>query len=195
MKILCFDVESNGLYGEGFAVGAVLLGADGKLLNSFKGRAEIGGPIDSWVAQNVLPALSEVPVTHTTVRSLHREFREWFLTVSPGAYVFVDCGYPVETRFLEVVHEENGDLMPKPLLDVSTLLLAAGKDPWHTKRNEYLSELNAPMYHPVGSPHDPFYDAGVSAVCAWKLLQEFEHNRSRTGEFRSEFDECCGRYG
>lgn len=40
--------------------------------------------------------------------------------------------------------------------------------------------MNEPMYCPIGRPHDPFYDAGVGAVCAWALLKTFEIARTQT---------------
>lgn len=53
MKLFVFDVESDGLYGDGFAVGAVVFD-DGKEVARFSGIAEPEKLENDWVKANVL---------------------------------------------------------------------------------------------------------------------------------------------
>jgi len=78
-NILSFDVESNGLHGEGFAVGAVILDRAGTVLARFEGRSAISGDVDPWVAENILPVLDEsgLGVTYASARELRSAFWTW----------------------------------------------------------------------------------------------------------------------
>ena len=59
-KFLCFDLETNGLHGEAFAVGAVVMDANEQVLEQFTGRTKIIGQVDPWVEQNVIPAIKDI---------------------------------------------------------------------------------------------------------------------------------------
>lgn len=172
-KILCFDVESSGLHGEGFAVGAVLLDEDGAEVDTFVGRAPIDGPVDGWVAKNVLPAMAGMPENCANARELRAAFFEWFVARKEGVIVIADCGWPVEARFLAACVDDAPALRgwdgPYPLHDVATLLLAAGMAPTGT----YL-----PDPAPPGQKHHPLYDARCSAQLARRVLAGFWDGRS-----------------
>ncbi len=171
MRLISIDVESNGLHGAGFAVGAVVLDSSGAVLDRFEGRAPIEGPVDKWVEENVLPALSGMEVTFDTSADLRTAFWTWFQKAKSGAIVLADVGCPVETRFLAACIDDARDERawggPYPLHEVATLLLAAGFDP-DVKREEFAAEMIAGR---EVCKHHPAWDAEVSGLCAVKALR------------------------
>ena len=169
MKILLLDVESNGLHGEPFAVGAVIVDTETlTVLDTFEGIAPIVGPLDEYVAEHVQPVVKGLTKFQNT-RRLRNAFWLWFKQVSVDA-VFADVGYPVETRFLQLCQRETEDLWggPYPLHEVATLLLAAGVDP-DVNRAEYADGVLPPGHKYAA--HAPLDDATVSAHCVAKALR------------------------
>lgn len=147
-----FDVESAGLYGEGFAVGYAVVDREGTLLDD----GYFGAPFETvecpkhdhdWVATNVLPHLPEPNCKDPEeVRSrFWSEWVRWRGEATPAA----DVPYPVETAFVRacVLQRPQYQLIaPYPLIDVASVLLAAGDDPIGTYAR-LPSEL--PAHHPT----------------------------------------------
>lgn len=172
-KLLSIDVESNGLHGEAFAVGAVLAQADGTLLDDFQGRCPINGEVDDWVKKNVLKAMKDFHQTHDNARAMRDAFWQWFIAAKQRAdYVMTDNGYPVEARFLIQCQDDDIDNRywdhAFPMLDLSSMLLQAGIKPLAVKQ-QFVAEFIK------GQPilqHNPRFDAWVSALAAikaWRL--------------------------
>jgi hypothetical protein len=177
-RILSFDVEANGLHGEGFAVGAAVIEEDGAVRARFAGRAPIQGEVNPWVAENVLPALAGMEVTHASAAELRAALWAWReakqLEAKAAGITLIevaDIGYPVEARFLAACQDD--DLAgrawggPYPLHEVATLLLAAGVDP-DVNREEYAADA---LVGREVRKHHPAWDAEVSAQCALKALR------------------------
>jgi hypothetical protein len=165
-----FDVEAQGLFGEPFAVGWVVVNQDGHELE----EGFLACPVhfhpeeDAWVIENVLPTLPEVP----DLLNLQKE--EWGYRVDyvncinkyifllcfwnvwtkakqkyPGIMMVTDCPFPVEANFLLRVQQTakfRMDESPYPLVDVASVLLACGKDPT-ASYDRQLDEL--PAHNPV----------------------------------------------
>lgn len=156
-----FDVESIGLHGEGFAVaGGVFIGntiqqgfiASCPLTACCPGKSEDF----VWVRDNV-PMLE---ITHRSPFTLRREFRKHWEHAKwdyPGILMAAECGWPVEANFLSAcaadVCNSNKWEGPYPLVEISSIMLAAGMDPMATY-DRLPSEL------PV---HNPMADACQSA--------------------------------
>lgn len=166
-----FDVESVGLRGEGFAAAWWVVDRRGRHVASdcyhcAPEKAQ-GAPEDlEWVRANVtLPPQSQ-NVHHP--RHVRSEFwRAWEHAKSRGATLWADCNWPVETNFLEacIVDEPTrAESAPYPFLDLSGVLLAAGKNPigsfGRTKE-----EMPA---------HNPLNDARQSARVLIETLRELE---------------------
>ncbi len=86
----------------------------------------------------------------------------------------VECGWPVEARFLAACIDEDPDRAsdgPYPLLEISTMMQAAGMDPMATYKRKP-EELPA---------HDPRGDARLSA----RLLRIARNNLESMGERKS----------
>lgn len=170
--ILSIDVESNGLQGEAFAVGAVLIRADGTKLDDFLGRAPIVGEVDKWVKKNVLPSMKEVAEDYPTARDMRNAFWAWYRVAKDQAdYVLVDNGYPVEARFLIACQSDEIDDRywdhPFPLLDLSSMLIQVGVKPLAI-RTEFVADRLDPQ---MGRRHEPRTDAWVSALAAIKAWE------------------------
>jgi len=152
-QIFVFDVESNWLHGEGFAVGAVVR-ANGKITAEFCGRVELGEH-NSWVEKNVLPNIQDLPV-YNSLGELRRAFWK-FLQDNKSCKIFADVGWPVGANFLSACIAQEEESGPYPLHDVATLLLSRGIDP-DTSREELCEELPK-----SGAKHSPLWDAEVSS--------------------------------
>ena len=165
-QIFSFDVESNGLLGQAFAVGAVIVDLHGTLLHEFIGRCPIEGEVAAWVKENVLPKLLDVPVKYNSLTSLQNAFWHYLQAHKEKSIIAADFGYPVEAKFL--LECQLADLpsrkwhAPYPLHEVGTLLLAAGIDP-DINREEY-AEI-------TGLKHNPLHDAYAAALCTLKALR------------------------
>lgn len=156
---IVFDVESVGLHGEGFAVGAVVLDLEGNQHEQvefscppYAARGSSEG--FNWVANNC-PKLRK---THQSPRQVRAAFwRFWLVWQAKSAVLVADCAWPVEARFLldcvgdkPLEREWRG---PYPLLDLACFLVAKGKDPLE-KRERKPNEM---------PEHSPLADALQSA--------------------------------
>lgn len=167
-----FDVESQGLYGEGFAVGWVVLDGGRVAEEEFAicnpGVVTGGDQKDiQWLKENVYPWLlgmdaqfpetgsmtmtdptTGVPVTicadHPTLREVFwRALERWTVR---GAQVWADCPVPVEANFLRscvAAAPSRKWKAPYPLYDVTTLSLIAGTGQLLRLANEL------PAHHPL----------------------------------------------
>ena len=171
-KLLSFDLETNGLHGRAFAVGAVVMDFEGNVLQEFTARARLSEKVDDWVKNNVLPAIADMPITHDNYEDLREAFWAWYLEAKKEAdYVLVNNGYPVEHRFLldcQVANlEERYWQHPFPLLELNSLLLithhssGAGKsDLKKSLDKDYIRKL-----------HNPLEDAKMAVKLAFEAFK------------------------
>jgi hypothetical protein len=172
MKLLSFDVESNGLHGEAFAVAALLMTSNGTIEAEFLGRCPISGPVDAWVQDNVLPPMADIPETYPTPRALRDAFWKWYLHHKPQAdFTLANNPYPVEARFLLACYEddpaERATGHPWPFIDVASLLLAAGAAT-KPEREVFVKQVIA---NTKDQSHNPRWDAWVAALTAFRALE------------------------
>jgi hypothetical protein len=181
VKVISLDCETNGLGGRAFCVAAILSDDSGEL-ESWTARSPICGEVNGWVAEHVLPALTDVPEDHSNYWRLVVRWQEWYAKVReqhPDVLVLAHVAWPVETTFLRDAHAENLFAGPYPLIDVAPLLLAAGHDP--TSVDNYLVAHGLPK--PEGSPHHPLYDARATGRAFRHLV---DRARSLWGSARDE---------
>jgi hypothetical protein len=152
---ICFDVESMGLHGPAFAVGAVVF-KDGIEIETLFARTKDFYSIRfdqedfSWVNENVLPNLE--PPTHDSGLGMEDALWElWIRHSAEGAVLVADVIWPVEAKFLsDIINPYKGNFVerkwkgPYPLIDVASIFAALGEPP-QTDRLE--DEL--PVHHPV----------------------------------------------
>jgi len=191
-RIMSIDAESNGLHGEVFAVGAVVLTLDGKIESRFYGRAPTPDKLDPWVARHVVPSLDVTGcgATYADAKCMRDAFWEWFLGRKSVCLVVADCGWPVEAGlFSECVRDaprRSGE-GPYPLHEVATLLLAAGMDPLGVydelcPKDDTFSKL--PRHHPVR-------DALQSAGCALEAIRRIVALRETKASFVRKCEEVA----
>lgn len=154
--ILVFDVESNGLHGEGFAVGWVVV-HDQETVAEGIAVSRTHDPLTPWVVEHVLPALPRW--THETEKDVRDRFwGVWIDCCRQGPTLMAaDVAWPVEARFLAACVDDHRAERewdgPYPLVDIASVRLAAGLDP--------LAEVERlPNELPA---HNPLADARQSA--------------------------------
>ena len=161
-KILSFDAEVNGLWGCVFSVGAVL-SENGIETKTFLGRCEIEGDVNPWVAENVIPQLEEVKITHKTKEDLIKGFIKFYMDNKQDAKIIVHMGVPVESNLFKKAHDLGfiGDFdAPYPLLDIAGNLDQAGYDP--TSVDNFLKQNDEKI---EGNPHNPLFDSRAALKC------------------------------
>lgn len=165
-NIFSFDVESDGLYGEGFAVGAVVLNDKGEQIDSFSGMAEVKKVENQWVKDNVIPNLEGIP-EYLSRKEMRDAFWDFWMKYKKDSICIADIGAPVESAFMKqcvMDYIENREFNgPYPLHEVATTLEAAGIDP-DIKREEFIGEDE-------DKKHNPCHDAKVSAKCYLKAKE------------------------
>lgn len=183
MKFMVFDVESIGLHGEGFAVGYVVVDADGERLDealiACPPNAAVGDEAGrEWVHANVPPLNTGVVYTSPKiVRSIF--WHEWKGWHEHGAQLVADCAWPVESRFLaQCVDDDPGVRYwggPYPLHDLASIILAAGGDPLATNPRKR-DEMPA---------HNPLYDARQSARLLIETLRTILPGKTIAGDSKA----------
>ncbi len=159
-KIFSWDVESNGLWGRGFAIGAVVY-EDGREVKNFYARCPIEGKVNSWVESNVLPQIKGMKETHANYLEMINAFSKFFLENKEGADVVFHMGVPVEARVVLDMHDEGfiGDWEGAyPWLDVCGCLQQAGCE--STSVDAYNADHGIVVPQPeAGGTHNPLYDS------------------------------------
>jgi len=164
-RIFSFDAETNGLWGQAFAIGALVYDEAGAEVARFVGRCPIQEEVNSWVAENVLPQMTEVSESHSDYESLLADFAKFYLAEKAEADIVVHMGVPVESRVLIDMHSLGliGDWDgPFPLHDVAGFLASAGEDP--TSVDGYVAKHGLVLPENfAGGTHNPLYDGAVAA--------------------------------
>jgi hypothetical protein len=187
-----FDVESVGLYGEGFAVGFVVAERDGTIrrygrigCNPMQANGNVNDRI--WAQKNVLEyvwdgSLKDFDFVEycdnpEDVRSAFwREWTQAKMEHYRDIIMVADCIYPVETNFIaQCIRDNPQERMkdaPYPLLDLSGVLLAAGINPTQTfdRANSWECAV-----------HDPLADAHQSARILCEVLRTLDAQRTALG--------------
>lgn len=163
-SILSLDAETNGLWGQAFAIGAILYDGDGKEIARFIGRCPINGRVNEWVAENVLPQMKDVVVTHKTYPDLLRAFMAWRAVHRGGTTIeIVHVGVPVEARLFQDAHQMSiiGDWdAPYPLVDIAAIPeIGLSVDSYNA-----VYGISPSPDEFSGGTHNPLYDSAAAAI-------------------------------
>jgi hypothetical protein len=164
-KIFSFDAETNGLWGNAWAIGALVYDEQGVEVARFVGRTPDVAVTDVWVRENVLPACAAIPVTHEDYNALLADFAKFYLAQKADADIVVHMGVPVESKVLIDMHAAGyiGDWDgPYPLHDVAGNLQAVGADP--TSVDKFVAEHELAIGQFEGGTHNPLYDSAAAAA-------------------------------
>ncbi len=169
-KILSIDAETDGLWGNPFAIAAIVYEGTTEVAH-FIARLPNETITNTWVKENVLPTLQNVTVTHTDYRSMLQDFAAFYKIYKAEADCICHMGYIVEAHLLREMHRIGaiGDWdAPFPFYDISGNLQAAGENP--TSVDEYVKKHQITISH-TGSTHNPLYDCEVTARVYMHLMK------------------------
>lgn len=172
MKIFSFDAETNGLWGEAFSIAAIVYNEDGKEEARFLGRCPIVGETNSWVAENVLPTMKDIPVNYSSYNEMLTAFAEFYLANKADASIIAHMSFIVEVKLIKDMHIAGliGDWdAPYPLIDIAGNLQQAGEDP--TSVDKYVEKYGLEV-RDFGTTHNPLYDSEVAAVVYMHLMEK-----------------------
>lgn len=169
MKILSIDAETNGLWGKPFAIAAILY-ENGVEQEHFIARLSDDNVSDVWVIENVLPTLTNIPISHETYEEMLSAFANFYLKHREDAKVIVHIGFPVESNLFLELHRLGfiGDWeAPFPIYDLSSHLDLIGENPLSV--DEYVKKMNIQVTD-YGTTHNPLYDCEVAAKTYMKIF-------------------------
>lgn len=166
-RVFSFDAETNGLWGNAFSIGAVLW-ENGKETKTWVGRCPIKESLNPWVADNVIPQIQDIKITHDSYEPMLKSFSEFYLKNKQDADIIVHMGVPVESQVIRDMHRLGfiGDWdAPFPLIDISGNLKQAGFDP--TSVDAYNTSHGIAIQ---GNAHNPLYDSRAAVKCYYSLM-------------------------
>lgn len=155
------DVENTSLYGQAFAVAAVVFDKNLNVIDKFE-LVSLAGAMQAneWVKYNVLPVLTDMPTCDTKLE-LRDRFFEFYMKHRETCEVWADCAYPVETNFLSDVAIDNIEgrqwLMPFPLKEIAVFV---DKE---IDRNIQSGQRGLRKHHPLD-------DCIASAACLFEKI-------------------------
>jgi len=167
-NIFVLDCETDGLYGDCFAVGVFVLSSNGLIIDKFSGISKIEEITNEWVKENVLSELDGLKKFPTRLE-MRNQFWDFWMKYKDSCIAIADIGVPIESAFfkqcvLDDLENRQWDA-PYPLHEIATLLLSKGID----------SDINRIKYSEVNTEtikqHNPVDDAYVSGLCWIKAME------------------------
>lgn len=179
-KVLSFDAETDGLWGNPFAIAATVTSPDGVEVASFSRRLPDAAVSNEWVKENVLPNIQDIamvgtnfvdlPISEDQYRAdlvqwyekMLGEFAKFYLEHKVDAVIIAHCPCPVEAHLMRECHRLGfiGDWDgPFPLIGIEGLLDLAGENP--TEATGYATKHGLAL--PEGNAHNPCFDCRLAA--------------------------------
>jgi hypothetical protein len=162
-KLFSFDAETDGLYGEVWAIGAVVFDYRGSEIDRFGGQLDPSDLKNQWVRNNIVQCV-HLPM-YQSRRALRDAFWNFWIKHKEGAICIADIGNPVESGLIRACIEDDlenrQNLGPYPLHELATMLLAKGVDD-NVDRFDFSETLSL-------IKHNPIDDAYASAMCWLKV--------------------------
>lgn len=167
-KLVFVDAETDGLYGSFLTVGLAAMDMEGNIIErAYYGiRRENLRVTDVWTRENVLPVLGDYEACENEDELLEKAWTFW-MRYQQEAYAVADVVSPVEARLFMQCVQKNETMRkwqaPFPLLDLASMLMAAGYDPL-IDRNRLLGRTAA------SEKHNALYDA-LTAAEIWRIIR------------------------
>jgi len=183
-KVFSFDAETDGLWGQPFAIAATVTAFDGTEIAVFAARLNDTVVSNEWVKANVLPHIQDMRIVtdeHRIPRDVARtedeyragivpaydallgEFARFYMKHKTDAVIIAHCPCPVEAHLMRECHRLGliGDWDgPFPLVGVEGLLDAAGEP--MTEATAYATKHGLQL--PEGSAHNPLFDCRLATA-------------------------------
>ena len=179
IKIFSVDAETDGLYGQAFAISAVVCfgtRTQFKIKDKFVGYVGPDNVKDEWVKKNVLPELSTMKITHDNYEDMLKDFSVFYRKYR-DCDIVSDVPVPVESKIFRDMRDQKliGEYEgPFPLFDVSSMLKAIKSKTLSV--DEYVKKNKLRTHFPLSfsnlSTHNPLFDCFSAAVAYWHILKK-----------------------
>lgn len=140
--IFSVDAETDDLFGPVWAIGAVVLGEVGKVIDKFDGQVNPSDVKSEWVQKNSVPFVN-LP-RYSDRRALRDAFWAFWMKWRECTMPIADCLAPVEVGLFRACVEddlpEREWKHPYPLHDLGTLLAYFDFDPQNCDRRQFVEE-------------------------------------------------------
>lgn len=173
-KYYSVDAETDGLWGNVFAVAAIVYDECGKEIDRIALRLPDSVVGNGWVIENVLPQISDMEITHTSYEKMIKEFSDFYMKHKDASTLW-HMGHIVEAHLFREMHRLGyiGDWdAPYVPIEVASYLEMAGEPAdsvdAYAKKNSIKVD---------GNTHNPLYDCEVAAKVFFHL-----HNQWLTSE-------------
>lgn len=168
--IISIDAETNGLWGEPFAIAAIVYDEEYNEQDRFFARISDKFVTNGWVKENVLPTLSDLPITHQSLNGMLEGFARFWMKYKGEYQALWHMGHVVESYLFRLMVDKRiiGEWdAPYTFIEVSTALELAGEPA--DSVDGYAKRHNLEL--PDGSTHNPLYDCMVAAKVYHHLLE------------------------
>lgn len=174
MHVLVFDAETDGLLGDPFAIGWVVLNGDGIIMEESSIRMRDPQLQDEWVKENILPIVLDMrdsQICDTSDELCELFWQQWCRMKKqyPDLLVAVDCGYPIESNVLRRAQVKESSRTwegPFPLHEVASFCLMVDMNPT-SRQNRKEDEL---------PEHNPCKDSLQSCRLVLNCLNKQAHH-------------------
>lgn len=197
LKLFSFDAETNGLWGQAFSIAAIVRDNEQEVAR-FVGRCPIEESVNPWVAENILPAMEGIEITHSSYKELLTDFVQFWMnhkgTFEDPRVALVHMGHIVEAKLFRDAHKLSilGD-WDAPYLWYDLCVLPEVQDSVDAYIKDRGIELDNEF---VGGTHNPLYDSLVAAKVYedWfkaeaEKAAEAENNKVELEKLRAQLED------
>ena len=175
MHVGVIDVETDGLWGRPFAIGAVIFNDKMNIINKYFVCTGVETISDDFVKREIVPAvLNETmkPKMFATYADMLADFALWYNEVRGECIWLNHLGYIVDAFLFRELKQY--DLIgvfdaPFPFVDVGSMLHVCGHDATSVEAYVKLKALEVPT--DIVSVHHPIRDCIVTAVVYFDLMK------------------------
>lgn len=169
--IFSYDAETNGLWGQAFSIGAIVANDKGEEIDRFVGRCPIEEDVNPWVAENVLPEMEDIKVTHSSYDELLKDFVDFWNKNKEDAQSLTHMGMVVESKLWRDAHDKGliGDF-DAPYITVDACSFPEIGDSVDTYCKNNNIEISKDEY--LGGTHNPLYDSAVALKAYVDVMRE-----------------------
>lgn len=167
-RILSVDAETDGLWGQIFAVAAILYNESGEEIDKFifRSNVEIN---NEWVKENVIPTLDNIPIMGR-YEDMLKSFSDFYMKYRDATTLW-HMGHIVESNLFREMHrlgyigEWDAPYVP---IEVSAYLEQVGESP--DSVDKYAKSHNIEIMD-YGTTHNPLYDCEVAYKVYYDLCR------------------------
>jgi len=172
-KMFSLNVLTNGLWGQPFAIGAIVHSTGAEVQLCFYGRCPIEEPVDDEIRDIVLPEIEALRVDYGSYKEMLAAFADFYLKFKDGADVIAFMPVTAASFLLRDMHIRyligSSDL-PVPFIDISGCLKQAGENPLSLDLYATKYGISVDPTNYSGGIFNPLYDC-AQAIAVYEHLQ------------------------